>query len=267
MTLPAQHHATGQVTADPRAEKERQRYEIAQQVAFKQRQLEERQLAEARRMAEDERQRREAERKQRQDEDERRLADVVRALEKERLRQEEVVRASLKHREREEYNIAEARRLADLERHRRETELAAARHQVEAERRLADAVRQLEKERVRQAAVVQASMKHRLDIERRQAAPAVTPTSTTGQVEAGAKPMMPRSVKYRVASGKAPKVRPNSVSDRRSRVAGPRHARRQGPVAGESLGSLCPWRWLERAITDLLGPVRVAERTSLRRLS
>jgi hypothetical protein len=121
---------------------------------------------------------------------------------------------------------------------------------------------------VRQAAVVEASMKHRLDIERRQAGPSVTPTSTTGgQVEVGAKPRTPKSAQYRVASGKALKVRPNPASNRRPRVAGPRHARRLVPVAGEGWAHLCPWRWLERTITDLIGPVGVAERTSPRRLS
>lgn len=276
MTLPAQHHTTSTLVADQRAEKERQRHEVIQQVAFKQQQLEERQLAEARRLTEQERQRREAERKQRQEEEDRRLADTVRALEKERQRQAEIVQASLKHRQDEESKAAEVRGLAEL--HRRETEprVAAWQRQLEEERRLSEAVRQLEKERVRQAEVVQASMKQRLDIERRQVGAAMTPGSTKGRdagvVEIGAKPAGPRAAKYRVASNnKAGRSRKCAKScptvSRRNRATGSRHARQRVPHTGESWGHLCPWRWFESVIAELIGPVRVAERTTTRRFS
>lgn len=247
MTLPARHQTSSHFV-EQRAEKERQRLELIQQVALKQQRLEERQLADAQRLAEQDRQRHNLE--------DRRLADAVRALETERLRQAEIVQASVIHREKEELRAAEVR------------QLAARQRQLEEDRH--------ENERVYQAEVVQASMKQHLDADRRQVEAAMVPANAKGAdarvMEVAAKPAGLKVAKYRTASGS--KVgRPRKcakscdAASRRGRNTDPWHSRRHAPAAGESRAYLCPWRWFESVIAELIGPARIAERSNARRYS
>jgi hypothetical protein len=88
----------------------------------------------------------------------------------------------------------------------------------------------------------------------------------------GAEQAAPKSAKYNVASGKAPKVGRSQKCTKacpsaspRNRATTVRHARRQAPADG--LAYLCPWRWLETVIAELIGPVGIAERANARRFS
>jgi hypothetical protein len=127
---------------------------------------------------------------------------------------------------------------------------------------------------VRQAEVVQASIKQRLDADHRQLGGAIVPATMrdAGTMESSTKPARPKAATYRVASGnKAGRTRKCAKScpdvSRRGRATGSRHARRQVPSATEGWAYLCPWRWLESVVAELVGPVHVAERTGPRRLS
>lgn len=268
------------------AEKERQRREVSEEIALRQKQLDERNLAEARRIAEQDRLRREAAimqalQKQQQQEQERRLADAERQLEQDRARHAEIVQASLRQRQEDEQKRAEAQRAAEAARQQRlaaeklaaeklaaEKE-AAARKKVE-DSRLAEAQRQLELERVRQAMVVQASMQQRQAEEQKLAAvapaapaaaknlqPEVKHVAATGQ----SIDTVPRAkLKPAGRSAKRQPARTAQCSARCRAVGAARHASpyaRFDAMIARALTDFCPLRWLDRVLTELGRPHRV----------
>ena len=228
-----------QMTSVLEAEKERQRREAMEAAAEKQKRLDERQLAEARRIAEEDRRRREAAilqalQKQkdaeaaakRQQQDAVNLAAAERMLAQQHAVNTDIARASEFERQQKqaalELRKEEERRLADtiraLEQERIRTAgavQASLKQRQEAERRLADAVRVLEQERIRTASAVQASLKQRSDQDQKlvDAAPGAAPPKTEA-----AKPAEPPAPARVAAAGSRvpPAAKPAARAGKRS---------------------------------------------------
>jgi colicin import membrane protein len=247
------------------AERERQRRSVMEEVALRQKQLDERNLADAHRIAEQDRQRREAAimqalHKQQQQEQDRKLAEAERQLELDRAHHAGIVQASQRQWQLDERKRADAQRLAEAA-HQQRME-ATARKQTE-DGRLAEAERQLELERVRQAMVVQASMQqHRAeDSNLAEARPAAAATQKrrheTKQAAAPAQssPLVDGAARSKSKPARRSVRRPPARAVAARRGASP-YAAFDAMVA-RVLTDLCPLRWLDRVLVELSTPRRL----------